>query len=263
MMNWIKAENYEEMSRIGAERICLVIDGGARTGKPVRIGLATGNTMIRLYEILAEMLNRKRIPLCHLYTFNLDEYVDGRGAAVPYTHPLSYRKYMMEYFFCRLDPSLGFREENIRFPDPENPENFDRELADAGGSDLQLLGLGFNGHIAFNEPMAETEISVEDFGMLPTRIIKLREMTIATNRRLTAGGKDIVPKRAVTMGMKQILDSKRLLLLACFPEQEEALKAILRGGKVTPELPASYLLKKTDSEIVYCADCIHLECDKR
>ena len=106
--------------------------------------------------------------------------------------------------------------------------------------------------------MKETEISAEAFAALPSRVIQLRELTLATNRRLTADGKDIVPKRAVTMGMKQILASKHLLLLACFPEQEAPLKTILHG-RPTPELPASYLLEKADSEIVYCTDVILLD----
>lgn len=257
-MNWIKVENYESMSRLGAEKIYRAVADGIRSGRRFNLGLATGNTMIRLYELLAEKLNENRIPLHLLHTYNLDEYVDGTTSAVPYTHPLSYRKYMMENLFRRLDPALGFGEANIHFPDPRDPAEFDRKLEAAGGTDLQLLGIGFNGHIAFNEPMKETEISVEAFAELPSRVIQLRELTLATNRRLTADGKDIVPKRAVTMGMKQILASKHLLLLACFPEQEAPLKTILHG-RPTPELPASYLLEKADSEIVYCTDVIQLD----
>lgn len=257
-MNWIKVENYEAMSRLGAEKIYRVIAEAAREGKRVSIGLATGNTMIRLYELLAENLNRSRTPLKDLHTWNLDEYVSDDFSAVPYTHPLSYRKYMTEHLFRRFDPALGFREENIHFPDPRNPEQFDRELEESGGTDLQLLGIGFNGHIAFNEPMKECEISADAFAALPSRVIGLTELTLATNSRLTADGKDIVPKRAVTMGMKQILSSRHLLLLACFPEQEAPLKKILHGTP-TPELPASYLLRKPDSEIVYCADIISLD----
>ncbi len=258
-MNWIKVKNFEEMSREGAKRIFRTIANAAADGKRVNIGLATGNTMIRLYELLAEELNRERIPLRNVHTYNLDEYAEKNGSAVPVTHPLSYRAYMTEHLFRRFDPALGFREENIHFPDPTAPERFDRELEEAGGTDLQLLGIGFNGHIAFNEPMEETEITAEEFGNLPSRLIRLKPLTIATNRRLTAGGKDLVPESAVTMGMKQILASKHLLLLACFPEQRNPLKEMRTKGRPTPALPASYLYTKSDSEILYCADTISLE----
>ena len=106
--------------------------------------------------------------------------------------------------------------------------------------------------------MEKSEISVEEFAELPSRVIRLKELTIETNRRLTAEGRDIVPEHAATMGMKQILASRHLLLLACFPEQEKPLKR-MRSGEPTPELPASYLLNRPDSEIVYCTDVISLE----
>ncbi len=257
-MKWIKVENYEAMSQLGSEKIYQVIAEKTAQGKQVNIGLATGNTMIRLYELLAERLNRNRIPLHLLHTWNLDEYAQENGRAVPVTHPLSYRRYMTEHLFRRFDPALGFSEANSHFPDPASPERFDRALENAGGTDLQLLGIGFNGHIAFNEPMEKSEISVEEFAELPSRVIRLKELTIETNRRLTAEGRDIVPEHAATMGMKQILASRHLLLLACFPEQEKPLKR-MRSGEPTPELPASYLLNRPDSEIVYCTDVISLE----
>ena len=109
-MKWIKVENYEAMSQLGSEKIYQVIAEKTAQGKQVNIGLATGNTMIRLYELLAERLNRNRIPLQLLHTWNLDEYAQENGRAVPVTHPLSYRKYMTEHLFRRFDPALGFSE---------------------------------------------------------------------------------------------------------------------------------------------------------
>ena len=142
-MKWIKVENYEAMSLLGAEKIYQAIAEKIAQGKQVNIGLATGNTMIRLYELLAERLNRNRIPLHLLHTWNLDEYAQENGRAVPVTHPLSYRRYMTEHLFRRFDPALGFSEANSHFPDPASPERFDRSLENAGGTDLQLLGIGF------------------------------------------------------------------------------------------------------------------------
>ncbi len=248
-MKWTKVNNYAEMSEQGAQRIFEVI---SRAKGRLNLGVATGNTMLELYRILAEMINKAGLDLSGLHTWNLDEYVGPDGRAVAPSHPLSYRKYMAENFFNRLN---NFNPANAHFPDPDDPVGFDRALAESGGLDLQLLGIGFNGHIAFNEPMSG--ISVEAFAALPTRVIELKELTIATNRKLTAAGEDIVPRHAVTMGMKQILEAKQHLLLACFAEQTAPLSAILRDG-VTPELPASYLLSCPDAEIIYTKDKIPL-----
>lgn len=259
MTRWKKVDNYQAMSEYGAEQIFQVIAKASQQGKRVNIGLATGNTMLELYPLLAEKLNQNKIALDGLHTYNLDEYIAGDGHPVSPKHPLSYQRYMEANLFQHLDADLGFTEKQRHFPYPMNPAGFDQALVDAGGLDLQLLGIGFNGHIAFNEPQSKKEISVEDFAALPTRVIDLKPLTIATNARLTAGGDErLVPHQAVTMGMKPILAARKLLLLACFPEQAAPLKEI-RTGRVTPELPASYLLQHADAEIVYTADTITLE----
>lgn len=258
MTLWKQVNNYHAMSEYGAERIFQVIAKASQQGKRVNIGLATGNTMLELYPLLAKKLNQNKISLEGLHTYNLDEYVAGDGHPVSLKHPLSYQNYMQENLFRHLDTDLGFTEKQQHFPDPMNPTGFDQTLAEAGGLDLQLLGIGFNGHIAFNEPQSKTEISVADFAALPTRVIDLKPLTIATNARLTAGGDDrLVPRQAVSMGMKPILAASKLLLLACFSEQTAPLLKIF-GGEVTPELPASYLLQHPDAEIVYTADTITL-----
>ncbi len=255
-MKWTKAADYHDMSTLGMEIIYRAAADALTAGRRFNLGLATGNTMLELYPALAGMFNRNRIDLSSLHTYNLDEYVlDGKP--VSHAHPLSYHTYMHENFFRHIDHALGFMEENIHFPDPVDPEKFDRELAAAGGLDLQLLGIGFNGHIAFNEPMSEAEISAAGFAELPTRIVELKALTIATNSRLTAGNDDsLVPRHAVSMGMKPIIAAGKLLLLACFAEQEELLNAIKKLAAPTPELPASYLLGHRDSEIIYTADKI-------
>ncbi|MPN35538.1 Glucosamine-6-phosphate deaminase [bioreactor metagenome] len=103
--------------------------------------------------------------------------------------------------------------------------------------------------------MPEAEIGREEFAALPSRLIALSPLTVETNRRLTAGGEDIVPRHAATMGMRQILAAGTLLLLACFPEQKRPLEAI-KSGRITPELPASYLLRAADSEIAMIGDIL-------
>jgi glucosamine-6-phosphate deaminase len=253
--------DYKSMSSAGASVIFAeVMDALSRRGR-CNLGLATGNTMISLYAELEEKFNRAKVDLSRLSTWNLDEYsLDGKSA-VPQTHQLSYRRYMHEKLFSKFDASLGFNEDNAHFPDPDAPDAYDAAIAAVGGIDLQLLGIGFNGHIAFNEPMREDEISVKDFAALPTRVLPLAKETIAQNTAVTAGGDaSLVPRYAATMGMAPILAAKKCLLLACFKEQTAPLKAIFaRGGEPTPCLPASYLWRHPDFRLVYTVDKITLE----
>jgi glucosamine-6-phosphate deaminase len=257
-LQWIRVDDYEAMSAAGAARIAAAIEERLRAHHPALVGLATGNTMLSLYRRLAEMLNHLKLDLSQLHTFNLDEYVGADGRWVPPDHPLSYHAYMEENLFSRIDPRLGLNPSHIHFPDPASPAEFDRLICRLGGLDLQLLGIGFNGHIAFNEPIAESEISVQDFAALPTRTVDLTELTIETNARLTAGGdRTKVPRQAVSMGMRPILAARAILLLACFSEQQEPLSRMMHG-RSTPELPASYLLDHPHSTIIYTGDKIRL-----
>ena len=199
--------NYEDMCAIGASILYGAVMEKLSRGERFNLGLATGNTMIGLYERLAASLNAARADLSLLSTWNLDEYSADGSAPVPHDHPLSYWRYMHETLFTKFDPALGFREENAHFPDPAAPESYDHAIAGAGGIDLQLLGIGFNGHIAFNEPMRESEISAEAFGRLPTRVLPLTPETIAQNTAVTAGGDSSLVPRSTPTAPK----SKRLL----------------------------------------------------
>ncbi|HPA18456.1 MAG TPA: glucosamine-6-phosphate deaminase [Verrucomicrobiae bacterium] len=250
---WIWAEDYEAMSLAGAERAFSAIRRRLRERRPMLLGLATGNTMLRFYECLATVLNQSELDLSCLRTVNLDEYVGADGRWIPEGHPLSYRGYMQKHFFGRLDPRLKMDRGNIHFPDPERPAAIDEWIRDVGGLDFQLLGIGFNGHIGFNEPMGEATISAEAFAKLPSRVVGLEALTIETNARLTAGGdRSGVPRRAATLGMGTILAAREIVLLACFPQQRDPLRRVW-GGRVTPELPASYLTGHADATII-CAD---------
>ncbi len=252
--------DYAGMSSVGASILFEAAMAKLAKGERFNLGLATGNTMITLYAELAEKFNRARADLSLLSTWNLDEYASDGHTAVPHSHPLSYWRYMHEQLFGKFDPALGFREENAHFPDPAAPDAYDPAIAAAGGLDLQLLGIGFNGHIAFNEPMREDEIAVEDFARLPTRVLPLSKETIEQNTHVTAGGdSSLVPRFAATMGMAPILAARQCLLLACFEEQTAPLKAIISKGRPTPFLPASYLWRHPDFRLIYTADKIDLE----
>jgi len=251
--------NYGAMSSVGASLIFADAMASLSCGRRYNLGLATGNTMIGLYDELAEKFNRAKADLSLLSTWNLDEYSGDGHSAVSHAHPLSYWAYMHEKLFAKFDPSLGFKPENAHFPDPAAPAGYDDAIAAAGGLDLQLLGIGFNGHIAFNEPMQENEISVEAFASLPTRVLPLSAETIAQNTMITAAGDaSLVPRYAATMGMAPILAARKCLLLACFSEQEAPLRAIFARSEPSPFLPASYLWRHPDYRLIVTSDKINL-----
>jgi glucosamine-6-phosphate deaminase len=252
-------KDYAAMSSVGAAIIFADAMRSLSKGERYNLGLATGNTMITLYAELADKFNRAKVDLSLLSTWNLDEYSADGKAAIPHDHPLSYWKYMREMLFSKLDPALGFNEGNAHFPDPADPDAYDPALEAAGGLDLQLLGIGFNGHIAFNEPMSAEEISPDEFAKLPTRVLPLSEETIVQNTAVTAGGdSSLVPRFAATMGMAPILAARKCLLLACFEEQTAPLRAVIALESPTPELPASYLWRHGDFRLIYTADRISL-----
>ena len=160
-LHWIRTADYDAMSMLAAAHIAQAIQKRLRQKCPMLLGLATGNTMLTLYERLAGLLNERGTHLEQLHTVNLDEYVGADRCWVPDDHPLSYHAYMEKNFFKRLDPKLGMRPEHIHFPDPLRPGELDEMLVRMGRLDFQLLGIGFNGHIAFNEPISAAEIEAE------------------------------------------------------------------------------------------------------
>ena len=132
-------KDYGAMSSVGASIIYDAVMRKLAKGERFNLGLATGNTMITLYDELADKFNRARADLSLLSTWNLDEYASDAHTAVPHDHPLSYWKYMHEMLFEKFDPALGFREENAHFPEPASPETYDPAIAAAGHGRRRLV----------------------------------------------------------------------------------------------------------------------------
>ena len=197
--------------------------------KPAAVlGLATGGTPLRFYAELAEMHLRDRLDFSQVTTFNLDEYV-----GLSPDHPQSYAYYMREHFFSRVNIS----PERIHIPDgrardlPGHCEAYEAAIREAGGIDLQLLGIGSDGHIGFNEPSSSLGSR--------TRLKTLTERTIRDNAHYFPS-KEEVPHHVVTMGVGTILDARRCLVLAFGEHKAEAVAAMVEGP-VTADVPASAL----------------------
>lgn len=223
-MNIHYAETYEKMSRDAAN----ILAAQVLLKPDAVLGLATGSTPIGLYRALAEDCRERGVSFAECRTVNLDEYC---GLAPD--HPQSYARFMREHLFSKID----IREENTHLPDGRNSDaeaecsRYDRLIESLGGIDVQLLGIGHNGHIGFNEP--------SDCFPAGTNRVKLSERTIQANARFFASA-DEVPKYAYTMGLRAILQARRILLVVSGQEKAEILARAL-FGPVTPQVPASIL----------------------
>ena len=193
------------------------------------LGLATGSTPIGLYEALVRMHRTDGLDFSEVITFNLDEYV-----GIPSSHPCSYHTFMETHFFS----AVNIRPENCHIPQStavayeEFCERYEAAIVNAGGIDIQVLGIGKDGHIGFNEPSSSLGSR--------TRIKTLTQSTLEANAPHFEGVVEAVPKMAITMGVGTIMDAKRCLLLASGESKAEAIAHAVEGP-ITAEVPASVL----------------------
>ena len=239
-MKLIPVKDYEEMSRLGAEEII----GLVKTNPKAVLGLATGSTPTRLYQHLIEDHERNHTSYKDVTTFNLDEYI-GLDAS----HPQSYRSFMNHVLFRHIDIPLEqtFIPNGMAKDLEEECKRYDSLIKEKGGIDLQILGIGVNGHIAFNEPGTPFESR--------THIIPLTESTRVANSRFF-NSMDEVPTHAITMGIGTILESKEIILLISGKSKQEAMRRLLSEGQTT-DFPASAL--KNHPNVIIFADQEALE----
>lgn len=202
-----------------------------------KLGLANGGTMTEVYKYLVELLEKNQLDVSHFETFNLDEYVGLKAE-----HPQSYHFYMNEVLF---DQYPNFNKENIHIPNgyssqlEDEAERYNQLLNDRGPVDIQILGIGENGHIGFNEP--GTDLHSE------THIVDLTESTIRANSRYFESESD-VPQQAVSMGLASILKARRIILLAFGEKKKEAIHQLM-NNQVTKDIPSTILHAHPNVEV--------------
>ncbi len=233
-MKFITVSTYDQLSRQAANVISAQV-----IHKPNSIlGLATGSTPIGTYEQLVARCKNNDIDFSEVVSFNLDEYIGLDGA-----HEQSYRYFMDTNLFNHIN----IKKENTFVPNgkadnsDEEGEMYDRQIKSYGGIDLQLLGLGLDGHIGFNEP--------DTVFVKSTHVVDLHESTIAANARFFKSESD-VPRKAITMGMLSIMQAKKILLIANGQNKKEILEKSL-FGPITPSVPASILQLHPDLTVIY------------
>lgn len=238
----IPVQAYDDAADVNlavAQAIASLIRQREKEGKPCVLGLPTGSTPTGVYDQLIRMHREEGLSFKHVVTFNLDEYYPMQPGDLQ-----SYNRFMHEWLFDHID----IPADQVHVPDGTVAEAdvaaycsaYEKAIADAGGIDLQLMGIGRTGHIGFNEPGSPATSR--------TRLIRLDRMT-----RLDAAsdffGEENVPRRAITMGVGTILDARRLILMA-FGEHKAPIIAQAVEGPVTPQVAASYLQRHPDATIM-------------
>ena len=229
-MKLIITKNYEELSKIAAEEFSKVI-----IEKPTAVlGLATGGSPVGMYK---ELIAKCELDFSKCTSINLDEYIGLNPE-----HEQSYRNFMNTNLFnhINIDKSKTFVPNGLAKNLEEECKNYDNKIEELGGIDVQLLGIGNNGHIAFNEPGESLSAG--------THIISLTESTIEANARFF-DSIDEVPKNALTMGLGGIMKAKKIILIASGEGKAEAIQGLF-SGKITTDNPATMLQMHRDVVVI-------------
>ncbi|EOU2041840.1 TPA: glucosamine-6-phosphate deaminase [Clostridium perfringens] len=240
-MRLIVTKNYEEMSKVAAKEMAEDI----KRNPEIVLGLATGGTPVGMYKELIRMYNEGELDFSKVTSINLDEYVGLSGE-----HDQSYRYFMNTNLFdhINIDKNNTFVPNGLA----ENVEKecmaYDSRIQDMGGIDLQLLGLGANGHIGFNEPGEALSVG--------THLTDLKESTIEANARFFDSIDD-VPRKAITMGLGGIMKAKKIMVIASGEGKAEVVKAMM-SGKITTEIPATMLQMHRDVILIVDEDAAKL-----
>lgn len=240
-------EDREALAERMAAEILDEIHRAAAEGRAATLILPVGP--VDQFPLLAERINRERVDAREVVLINMDEYLDDEGEWVPLDHPLSFRGYVQRAFYDLLDPELAPRPEHRVFPDPRRPEQIPHLIRERGGVDAVFGGIGINGHMAFNEPPEPGEtMSTPEFAALPTRVLELSRETRTINANTVGGEISVIPRLAVTVGMKEILESRRARFYCNRPWQSAVVRRVLHGP-VTAACPASLLRTHPDASI--------------
>ena len=240
-MKVIITKDYEEMSAVAGG----IIEGQIRENPSSVLGLATGSTPIGLYKYLIEQYKNNKISFKDVKTVNLDEYL-----GLEPTHDQSYRYFMNTNLFDHID----INKDNTNVPSgicsdfDKECDRYEELIQNLGGIDLQLLGIGNNGHIGFNEP--------DSFFEGRTHVTPLTESTINANARFFAS-RDDVPTKAISMGTGTIFKAKKIVLVASGESKAKTILDTVRG-KITPSVPASILQLHNDVTLVIDEDAAAL-----
>jgi glucosamine-6-phosphate deaminase len=240
----------DDVYRDFAQTIYDEIKSHNKAGKPTRLILPCGPR--GEYPYLVKMINETKLSLKNVHAFQMDECLDWQGRPIHTDHPMSFTGWMYKNFYHAIDKELQIPSEQIHFPDPFNIEKISEEIQKVGGIDTVYGGVGYRGHIAYNEPPDSRwyVVSKDEFRNSKTRILNLNDDTlIALSQRAFGGCSYRVPPMAITLGMKDILSAKRIRLYSETGSWKQTIIRILLFGPVTTEYPVTFCQEHHDCVI--------------
>lgn len=211
-------------------------------GKPTRWILPCGPT--KQYTIFCQIVNQEHISLSHVHVFHMDDFLDWQGRPLPFDHPFSYEGWMRRHFYAPIDPELAIPEAQRHFHSVYDIDKISQEIANIGGIDTMYGGIGYRGHIAYNEPPRSPwyVVTVEEFRNSKTRILHLNDYTlIAVSQRNVGGCSYAVPPMAITLGMKDLLAARCIRLISDTGLWKQTVIRVLLFGPTTVEYPVTFV----------------------
>ncbi|MFK5924026.1 MAG: glucosamine-6-phosphate isomerase [Verrucomicrobiota bacterium] len=240
-------KGMDEIAANMAAEMMAVVDEALAQGRSATMIIPVGP--VDQFSVLAEIINREKRDWRQVVLINMDEYLSEDEQWIPADHPLSFRGYMNRKFYDLIDPDLAPLAKNRVFPDPADLAGIQDLIELRGGLDACFGGIGINGHMAFNEPPEPGEVcSVEEFAARPTRNLNLSRETITINSVTVGGGLSVIPRRAITVGMKEILGAKKLRFYCNRLWQSAVVRRVLHDS-VSAACPASLMQDHPDAKL--------------
>ena len=239
----VKYPSSEAVFQIMAEEMCAMIRDNNAAGRRTVFICPVGP--VGQYPHFVSQVNRERLSLADCWIINMDEYLTDGDAYIATDDPLSFRGFMDREVYGKIDPDLLMPLEQRIFPDPADPGRVTKLIDELGGVDACFGGVGITGHLAFNEP--QPELTAEEFAQLTTRVLDIAPETRATNSIGDLGGAlEAMPKRCVTLGMKEILGAKKLRL-GVFRDWHRAVCRRAAYGEITSAFPVTLAQNHPDA----------------
>ena len=240
----------DELYRHLARHMADTVKANNEAGRPTSFILPVGPT--QQYPVFAEIVNAERIDCRQVTTFNMDEYMDWQGRLIPEDHPMSFKLAMKELLWSRIEDELRWPVSRMFFPDPRSLDEMDAALDQYGPVDVCYAGVGYHGHVAFNEGIVSRwyKVPESEFLNARTHIVALADDTFVINSVREAGGNcEIIPPFAVTVGMKDIMASEHIEgVFYCGHWQRTVFRRTL-FQEPTVEYPGTFLKRHPDFSI--------------
>lgn len=244
----------EDIPTLMADFACSIADeiqAANREGRPARLILPVGP--VKQYPMLVEITNRERISWRNVWVFQMDEFLDWQGRPIAVSDPLSFTGYLQRELFGKIDADLRMPADHHVTPHPFRIDEFSEALAKVGGADCCFGGIGYHGHVAFNEPYISRwyRVTVEQMRESLTRVVALGDDSIVVQSIHSAGGNShAIPPLAVTCGMKDILAARKIRLYCAAGDRHKTIFRIAVAGEVTADYPVTLIQGHADAEVV-------------